>query len=375
MNVTDTYLRRSGNTLCLRLAGEWKAGRLPLTIETVAAALATPPAVEELSFDAEGLGDWDSGLPAFLLALSRLCRQQGVRLRVEGLPPGAQRILTLTATTPARAAVKLEAVRELFLVKIGGQAVRGWRIGVEKLAFFGEVTESFGRLLKGKGRMRSRDLIVLMQDCGAASLPIVSLISFLVGVIFAFVGAMQLGMFGAQIYVASLVAIAIVRIMGAIMTGIIIAGRTGSAFAAQLGTMQVNEEIDALTTFGIDPIDFLVLPRLIALFVMMPLLCIYADFMGILGGLTIGMLVFDLNITEYLRMTDMAIRMQDFLIGLFHSAVFGVLIALAGCMSGMQCGRSAAAVGEAATSAVVTGIISIIVATAVITVACNIIGI
>lgn len=374
MSVTDAYLRRSGNALCLHLAGEWKAGKLPLAIETIATELATPPAVEELSFDAEDLGAWDSGLLAFLLALRRLCRQKGVRLRVEGLPPGAQRILTLTATAPARAAVEPK-VREPFLVRIGGLAVRGWHLWVEKFAFFGEVTEAFGRLLAGKGRMRSRDLIVLMQDCGAASLPIVSLISFLVGVIFAFVGAMQLEMFGAQIYVASLVAIAVVRIMGAIMAGIIIAGRTGSAFAAQLGTMQVNEEIDALTTFGINPVDFLVLPRLVALFVMMPLLCIYADFMGILGGLTIGVLVFDLNITEYLRMTDQAVRLQDFAVGLFHSAVFGVIVALAGCLSGMQCGRSAAAVGEAATSAVVTGIIHIIVATAVITVACNIIGI
>lgn len=375
--MTDAYLRRSGNTLCLRLAGEWKAGQLPLAIETVATALAAPPAVEELSFDADDLGDWDSGLLAFLLALSRLCGQQGVQLRGEGLPPGAQRILRMTTTGTATAPVAVvpEAVQEVFWVKIGGLALRRWRIWVERLAFFGEVTEAFGRLLRGKGRLRYRDLIATVQDCGAASLPIVSLISFLVGVIFAFVGVMQLKMFSAQIYVASLVGISVVRIMGAIMTGIIVAGRTGSAFAAQIGTMQVNEEIDALTTFGINPIDFLVLPRLLALFVMMPLLCIYADFMGILGGLTIGVLVFDLNFTEYLRMTDMAVRLQDFVVGLFHSAVFGVLVALAGCLSGMQCGRSAAAVGEAATAAVVTGIISIIVATAVITVACNAIGI
>lgn len=375
MNVTDAYLRRSGDTLCLRLAGEWKAGQLPLAIETVATELATPPAVAELSFDAADLGEWDSGLLAFLLALSRLCQQRKVRLGLEGLPPGAQRILTLTLAAPARAAVEHVVVSEPFWVRFGALSLRAWRVWVERFAFLGESTEALGRLLRGKGHLRFRDLIATMQACGVASLPIVSLISFLVGIIFAFVGAMQLKMFGAQIYVASLVGISIVRIMGAIMTGIVLAGRTGSAFAAQLGTMQVNEEIDALTTFGINPVDFLVLPRLLALFVMMPLLCIYADFVGILGGLTIGVLVFDLNISEYLRMTYEAVRVQDFAVGLFHSAVFGVIVALAGCMSGMQSGRSAAAVGEAATAAVVIGIINIIVATAVITVACDIIGI
>jgi phospholipid/cholesterol/gamma-HCH transport system permease protein len=375
MSVTDEYLRRDGNALCLRLAGEWKAGQLPLAVETVATALATSPPVEELTFDAATLGDWDSGLLAFLFALSQICRQLGIRLRVEGLPPGAQRILTLTASVPARIPVEHVEVSEPFIIRLGARGLSFWRRWVERFAFLGEATEAFGRLLRGKGHVRFRDLITTMQACGVESLPIVSLISFLVGIIFAFVGIMQLKMFGAQIYVASLVGISIVRIMGAIMTGIVLAGRTGSAFAAQLGTMQVNEEIDALTTFGINPVDFLVLPRLISLFIMMPLLCIYADFVGILGGLTIGVLVFDLNISEYLRLTYETVRLQDFAVGLFHSAVFGVIVALAGCMSGMQSGRSAAAVGEAATSAVVIGIINIIVATAVITVVCNIIGI
>ena len=373
--MTDDYLRRSDNGLCLRLVGKWKAGELPLTVETVAAALTAPPAVEELTFDAAALGEWDSGLLAFLHALSQICRQQGIRLRVEGLPPGAQRILTLTATVPARTPTEHEAVREPFVIRLGARGLSFWRRWVERFAFLGESTQAFGRLLRGKGHVRFRDLVTTMQACGVASLPIVSLISFLVGIIFAFVGAMQLKMFGAQIYVASLVGISIVRIMGAIMTGIVLAGRTGSAFAAQLGTMQVNEEIDALTTFGINPVDFLVLPRLISLFIMMPLLCLYADFVGILGGLTIGVLIFDLNVSEYLRMTYEVVRLQDFAVGLFHSAVFGVIVALAGCMSGMQSGRSAAAVGEAATSAVVIGIVNIIVATAVITVVCNIIGI
>jgi phospholipid/cholesterol/gamma-HCH transport system permease protein len=153
------------------------------------------------------------------------------------------------------------------------------------------------------------------------------------------------------------------------------AGRTGAAFAAQLGTMQVNEEIDALKTLGISPMEFLVLPRMLALVLMMPLLCIYADLMGILGGLIVGVFMLDLSAVEYFNQTKASVTLSHFWIGLFHGAVFGVLVALAGCLRGLQCGRSASAVGDAATSAVVTGIVSIIVATAIITIICNVLGI
>ena len=213
------------------------------------------------------------------------------------------------------------------------------------------------------------------KNVGPRRLPIVSLISLLVGLILAFVGAIQLKMFGAQIYVADVVGIGMVRVMGAIMTGIIMAGRTGAAFAAQLGTMEVNEEIDALKTLGISPMEFLVLPRMIALIVMMPLLCLYADLLGILGGLIVGVGMLDLGVMEYLNETRAAVTLTNLWIGLFHSAVFGVLIALSGCLRGMQCGRSASAVGYATTSAVVTSIVSIVVATAIITFVCQVLGI
>ena len=216
---------------------------------------------------------------------------------------------------------------------------------------------------------------MIMQDCGIHALPIVSLISLLVGLILGFVGAVQLVMFGAQIYVANLVAISMVRVMGAIMAGIIMAGRTGAAFAAQLGTMQVNEEIDAFKTMGISPMDFLVLPRMMGLTLMMPLLVLYADLMGILGGMIVGVGMLDLNVMQYYLQTKGSLNLFDLFIGVFQGMVFGVLVAVAGCLRGMQCGRSASAVGDAATSAVVTGIVSIIVATAIITVMCNVLGI
>ncbi|HIJ20285.1 MAG TPA: ABC transporter permease, partial [Deltaproteobacteria bacterium] len=239
----------------------------------------------------------------------------------------------------------------------------------------GEAFISFLRFLRGKARFRGSDLALIMQDCGIQALPIVSLICLLVGLILGFVAAVQLVMFGAQIYVANLVAISMVRVMGAIMAGIIMAGRTGAAFAAQLGTMQVNEEIDAFKTMGISPMDFLVLPRILGLSLMMPLLVLYADLMGILGGMIVGVGMLDLNVMEYYLQTKASLSLFDLFIGVFQGMVFGVLVAVAGCLRGMQCGRSASAVGDAATSAVVTGIVSIIVATAIITVICNVLGI
>ena len=197
----------------------------------------------------------------------------------------------------------------------------------------------------------------------------------LVGLILAFVGAVQLKMFGAQIFVANLVGIATVREMGAIMTAIIMAGRTGAAYAAQLGTMQVNEEIDALTTLGIPPMDFLVLPRMLALLLMMPLLCIYADLMGILGGAIVGIGMLDITAVQYFKQTQAAIDLTNISLGISKSMVFAVIVALSGCMRGMQCGRSASAVGDAATSAVVTAIVWIIVTDGLFAVLCDVLSI
>jgi phospholipid/cholesterol/gamma-HCH transport system permease protein len=192
--------------------------------------------------------------------------------------------------------------------------------------------------------------------------PIVTLISLLIGIIMAFMSSLQLKQFGAQIYVADLVGIAMMREMGAMMTAIIMAGRTGAAFAAQLGTMKVSQEIDAFTTAGFSPLEFLVLPRTVALILMMPLLCLYSDFIGVLGGAAIGVGMLDLSWASYFHETANAIALGDVVGGVFKSAVYGVLIALAGCLRGLQCGNSSSAVGDAATSAVVTGIVAIIAA-------------
>jgi len=370
-----SFSRPTDDTLCISLAGTWKIGNELPPAGRIQEQFEISPKIHRITFDTKNLTGWDSGLLSFLSKVVHRSTQKDISVEKDGLPEGVRRLLELASAVPERKGARREAIREPFLSQVGGSAIEFYRSAGELLAFIGEAFVAFMQFLRGKATFRASDLMLHMQECGAQALPIVTLISALVGLIFAFVGAVQLRMFGAQIYVASLVGIAMVRVMGAIMTGIIMAGRTGARFAAELGTMQVNEEIDALKTMGVSPMEFLVLPRMLALMVMMPLLCLYADLMGILGGLIVGVGMLDLNVTEYYIQTKASVGLSNLWIGLFHAAVFGVLVSLAGCLRGMQCGRSASAVGDATTSAVVTGIVSIVVATGIITVICDVLRI
>jgi phospholipid/cholesterol/gamma-HCH transport system permease protein len=361
--------------LTIGISGCWKIGSAAPSIGEALQRVESLPGPARVAIDARQLGAWDSSLVTFLLKLKTCCSKRGWTLDTQGLPPGIQRLLALATAVPEREGARRPAEKEPFLARLGEAALGVRRETVEVLAFIGAVFLAFCRFLAGRARYQKSDLLGFIRDCGPRALPIVTLISMLVGLIFAFVGAVQLLMFGAQIYVANLVAIAMVRVIGAVMAAVIMAGRTGAAFAAQLGTMQVNEEIDALKTLGISPIEFLVLPRMLALAVMMPLLCVYADIMGIIGGLIVGVGMLNLGLIEYLHQTRASLSLSYFWIGLLYSAVFGVLIALSGCLRGMQCGRSASAVGDATTSAVVSSIVAIVVATAIITFALNVIGI
>lgn len=372
---TLTFSRPSDDTLLIHIAGEWKLVNTIPTADQVQKQVEAEPTIRRVIFDTNELKGWDSGLLTFLLNVIDQCSKSNITTDKDGLPHGVQRLLALATAVSERKGARRGKKRIPFLEQVANVSIDAWRSIIDMVNFIGEAFIAFIRLLGGKTSFRRSDLFLIIHETGAQALPIVSLISVLVGLILAFVGAIQLRMFGAQIYVADIVGIAMVRVMGAIMTGIIIAGRTGAAFAAQLGTMQTNEEIDALKTLGISPMEFLVLPRMIALILMMPLLCLYADFMGILGGMIVGVGMLQLSPMEYYHETKAAVGLTNLWIGLFHSAVFGVLIALSGCLRGMQCGRSAQAVGNAATSAVVTGIVGIIVATAIITFACEVLGI
>jgi phospholipid/cholesterol/gamma-HCH transport system permease protein len=241
--------------------------------------------------------------------------------------------------------------------------------------FLGDIVVSIGRLIRGRSYFRWDDFTLIVQRCGIDTLMLVSLISLLVGMILAFVGSIQLKMFGAQIYISDIVGIAMVRVLSAVMTGIIVSGRIGASFGAELGMMEANEEIDALKTLGVSPVEFLVIPRVLALVMMMPILTIYADFMGILGGFIISTQMLHLNPVEYLNHTQHAVKLSYVWIGLIHSFVFGVIIAVAGCLRGIHCERDSTGVGNATTSAVVTGITGIVIATAIITYICQILGV
>jgi phospholipid/cholesterol/gamma-HCH transport system permease protein len=373
--VNLDYARAPDGTLDVALGGDWRLGCGIPAPDGVLGEIQKSPLPRKVTFDTGVLAGWDSGLLTFLKAVLSRCSQLGVEVDPHGLPEGVKRLLALATAVPASTGARSSPQPEPVLARVGDAVIAGWTACGEALAFIGDAFLSLVRLATGKAQFRRSDFLLVVQDCGARSLPIVSLISLLVGLILAFVGAMQLRMFGAQIYVADLVGISIVREMGAIMAGIIVTGRTGASFAAQLGTMQANEEIDALRTLGIPPMDFLVLPRLLALSLMMPLLCLYADLMGILGGLIVAVTMLDINATQYWLETKRALHLDDVFLGVFMSGVFGVLVALTGCMRGIGSGRSASAVGEATTSAVVTGIVSIVVATAIITIIAHVLGI
>jgi len=368
-----SLVHAADGSLHVRLAGDWQLrGQLPSTANVEREIAARPPRV---TFEADALGTWDSSLVGSLVRILDACRAQQVTADRAGLPTGVQRLLALTEAVPEKKGARREARRAALLDRIGASTVRAASEAAGFLSFLGAATVAMGRLLRGRAAFRSSDLLLIIQRSGADALGIVSLISFLVGVILAFVGAVQLAQFGAAIYVADLVGIAMVRDMAAMMTAIVMAGRTGAAFAAELGTMKVNREIDALTTMGIDPMEFLVLPRMIALFLMMPLLALYANLMGILGGAVVGVGMLDLSWTTYYHETAAAVTLTEIAGGIFKAAIYGALVAISGCLRGMECGNSASAVGEATTSAVVTSIVLIIGACGLFAVLFYILGI
>jgi phospholipid/cholesterol/gamma-HCH transport system permease protein len=338
-------------------------------------AVRAAPGVRRLSFDTSGLESWDSGLLTFLVRTVKQFEVADIEVDREGLPEGVRKLLDMAFAVPPKTGTGRGEAAAPLLARIGAATIAWFGTVREALAFVGEATISCGLFLTGRAQFRRRDLWLTIQQCGAQALPIVSLISFLIGLILALVGAVQLKLFAAEIYVADLVGLAMTREMGAMMTAIIMAGRTGAAFAAQLGTMTVNEEIDALKTMGFSPIDFLVQPRMLALMLMMPLLCLYADLLGILGGAAVGVGLLGLTPTQYWTQTVAAVGFNDFAIGVVKASVFGAIVALCGCLQGMKCGRSASAVGTAATSAVVAAILLIIVTDAIFTVMCNQLGI
>lgn len=359
----------------IALSGDWlHEARLP-KIQPVLKQLDSDKNLEGLSFSTRELGNWNSLLLTELIKIIDYADKQGVAVDKTTLPDSIQSLLALVYAVPERSdARRLQPVNSW--TAIINQKIRQARYSTRDiLVFVGELLLSISATLRGEAHFRHRDLWLYIEECGPAALPIVTLISLLVGLILAFVGALQLSLFGAQIYIANLVSLGMTREMGGLMTAIIMSGRTGAAYAAQIGTMHVNNEIDALKTMNLQPMAFLVLPRMLALILIMPLLCLYADLMGIIGGGFVTVNFFEVSLTEYLDRTANAVHLKDFMVGFVKCAVFGVLIAFSGCLRGMQCGRSASAVGDAATSAVVTSMVFIVIADSIMTIICNRFGI
>jgi len=351
----------------LQLIGDWVLGNTLPNLNNILEKLFTQPSLKQVVINCESLGKWDSRLVSFILLLTEQLSNENISLDISSLPSGVQSLIKLATAVPLRKDALKKQYNPSIVEKIGDKAINSLVETEKFLNFMGEVWLSFIRFFRGKARFRKQDFWLIIQECGPEALPIITLISLLMGLILAFMGAIQLRLFGADIYVANLVAIGMSREMGAMMTAIIMAGRTGAAFAAKLGTMQVNEEIDAFKTMGIAAMDFLVLPRILALVLMMPLLTLYANVIGIFGGLCVALGMMDISIFEYYLQTQQSITLVDWSTGIFKSTVFGLLIGVIGCMSGIQCGRSASAVGEATTQAVVRSIVIIIVVDAIFT--------
>lgn len=354
----------------VELSGTWTRAAGP-----VGGVVALPPSVRRVLVAARDLRGWDSMLIAFLLRLHADADRAGATIEWDGVPAGVVRLLALASAVPERKGAARTGRHAGFLAQVGNSALASLAGVRGSVHFLGQVVLGLGAFVRGRAIYRREDLIRTIQETGAQALPIVGTISLLIGLILAFIGAVQLSQFGAAIYVADLVGLAMTREMAAVMTAIVVAGRTGAAFAAQLGTMQGNEEIDALTTLGVPPVEFLVLPRLLALALMMPLLYAYGCFIGLFGGYLVGIGMLDLGGQAYIDRTREAVGIADFAIGFVKSAVFGAVVAFAGCQRGIEAGRSAAAVGQATTSAVVTSIVYIILIDAVFSVLLNIMGI
>ena len=355
-------LEVSGGKAVFVLSGDWRVGGAHTQSQEVLAKI--PASASRLEFDASALGYYDSSLISLILKVCAKFRAKGAELDFSALPEGIDAMIYLATAVPS-AKTKKNSARINFVNRVGTHTIEFVESLKDYVSFFGEITVALLKMFSGRARYRRVDLFSIVQRSGPDALPIVALISFLVGLILAFVGSIQLAKYGSEIFVADLVGIAMVREMGAMMVGIVMSGRTGAAFAAELGSMKVNEEISAFKTFGISPLEFLVLPRVVALVCMFPLLTIFADVIGMMGGLAIGVGMFDISYEQYLNRTFGALSLVQVATGVGKSVVYGVIVACIGCRMGLSCENSSSGVGNATTSSVVQSITWIIVADAV----------
>jgi phospholipid/cholesterol/gamma-HCH transport system permease protein len=355
----------SDGTLVVRPRGDWTLDSPLPTFREVAAEADPSGPVQAVAFDTDRLGAWDSSLVTFLFEAVEFCRDRDLEVRTDALPASLARLVSLSQAVPEQETRK-DDEPEALLPRIGHAALDVYDEVIAVVRFTGRAVLGLGELMTGRARMRWGTFGVALEKSTARALPIVTVISLLVGLILSFLGAVVLRRFGADYYVSYLVSYGMLRELGALMTAIIMTGRTGAAYAAEIGSMKITEEIDALETLGISPINFLVTPRLLAIVLALPMLVVYADVIGVIGGLGVAVTMLDLTATQFMTGLLEPVVLADGLIGIVKAVVYGAIIGLAGCMRGMQTGDDASAVGDATTSAVVTGILLIVLANAVI---------
>lgn len=365
------------NFIKVNFEGEW---RMDDEVPTVASVLqgirAKKNECHNVVFDLSKLKKWDTSFVSFTIKLAKFLKMCKLEFDQKCLPPEMLSIINLTNVEHAStSSASRKTNREQFWKNLLERFKNRAALLQKNLSFIGELIIESSRTLWGRVKFHHEEFLTIVEQVGVDALPIVALISFLVGLILAFVGIVQLRKFGVGIYCADLVGIAMVREMGCLMTAVIMSGRTGAAFAATIGTMVVNEEIDAMQTTGLSCFRFIILPRVFALVVMMPLLCIFSDVIGICGGMFASIAMLNMNISQYFTQTKSAIALNDVFCGLSKSIVFAILIASIGCLKGMRCGRDSESVGKVTTSAVVISITSVIIADAVFALIFNAVGI
>jgi len=363
MNAAPVTIEAGEGQAVIRLAGRMVVAALP----AFQSALAKAPRARAIELDLSGVEALDTAGAWLILSLSDRLRAEGAEVRLAGAAPAQAALMETVRAAMAgeHAAPEVERGLAAFLERIGRATVESRNISVEALGFFGLVLARLGQTMLRPGRLRITSLVHHMQEVGLNAVPIVSLMAFLIGVVLAFQGAAQLTQFGAEVFVVELIAISVLRELGILLTAIIVAGRSGSAFTAAIGSMKVREEIDAMRTLGLDPIEVLVLPRVVALLIMLPVLGFVADVAGLLGGALMAWIELGVSPGMFVTRLNDTIGVWHPAIGLIKAPFFALIIGVVGCFMGMQVGGSAESVGRLTTKSVVISIFAVIVADAI----------
>jgi len=354
--------RRDPSGFVVSLAGQFELSNLSDFSGEIKEMLTMAPDADKVDLDFSGVSYIDSAAALALFTLREECRAKNIDCRLVGFPENIERIFNIIdANALNRPPLKTKERSEGFIITVGDHFLQLIHDLQTAITFFGGLLVALGYAVFHPRSLRAGAVLFYLRQAGVNGLPIVGLIGMLIGLILAFMSFMQLRMFGANFYVPALVSFAMVKELGPIMTAILVAGRSGSAFAAEIGTMVVNEEVDALTTMGFDPVAFLAVPKIFSLIIAAPVLTLYADLFGILGGLTVGVIGLDMSFNTYLTQSLKAVSAFDVVASLVKAAVFAVLIAGIGCQRGFLTRSGAQDVGRSTTSAVVSAIFMIVV--------------